>query len=152
MIAPLLPLCNYIFAGWQFFVAFDLQLYSVFDDDLQGICSCSMAMLITTLATGQTHQKYLWIFIFYSQKFNLLASHRSHKSHRGASLRPRLLASPSVFSRMAHASLRCVLREICEICVKLNHLCELFLVRLPCPALAKINYSPREDKSFSSRE
>ena len=32
---------------------------------------------------------------------------------------------------MAHASLRCVLREICEICVKLNHLCELFLVRLP---------------------
>ena len=80
---------------------------------------------------GQTHQKYLWIFIFYSQKFNLLASHRSHKSHRGASLRPRLSASPSVFSRMAHASLRCVLREICEICVKLNHLCELFLVRLP---------------------
>ena len=50
----------------------------------------------------------------------------------GASLRPRLSASPSVFSRMAHASLRCVLREICEICVKLNHLCELFLVRLPC--------------------
>ena len=24
-----------------------------------------------------------------------------------------------------------MLREICEICVKLNHLCELFLVRLP---------------------
>ena len=107
--------------------------------------------------SGQTHQKYLWIFIFYSQKFNLLASHRSHKSHRGASLRPRLSASPSVFSRMAHASLRCVLREICEICVKLNHLCELFLVRLPCSMVAlhatfaRINYSLREDKSFFSR-
>ena len=62
-------------------------------------------------------------------------SHRSHKSHRSASPRPRLSASPSVFSRMAHASLRCVLREICEICVKLNHLCELFLVRLPCSSL-----------------
>ena len=37
---------------------------------------------------------------------------------KGASLRPRLSASPSVFSRMAHASLRCVLREICEICVR----------------------------------
>ena len=26
------------FAGWQFFVAFDLQLYSAFSDDLQSIC------------------------------------------------------------------------------------------------------------------
>ena len=48
----------------------------------------------TTDYPGQTHQKYLWIFIFYSQKFNLLASHRSHESPRGASLRPRLSALP----------------------------------------------------------
>ena len=51
MIVALLPPYAITFLpGGSFFVAFDLQLYSVFDDDLQGICSCSMAMLTTTLA------------------------------------------------------------------------------------------------------
>ena len=50
MSTPYYPLCNYIFAGWQFFVAFNLQLYSAFDDDLQSIWFYSMVMLITVFA------------------------------------------------------------------------------------------------------
>jgi len=37
-------------SGGSFFVAFDLQLYSVFDDDLQGICLYSMVALHITFA------------------------------------------------------------------------------------------------------
>ena len=50
IVTPTATLCNYIFAGWQFFVPFDLQLYSTFDDDLQSIWFYSMVMLITTFA------------------------------------------------------------------------------------------------------
>ena len=51
MIVPLTtPYAITFFAGWQFFVPFDLQLYSTFDDDLQSIWFYSMVMLITTFA------------------------------------------------------------------------------------------------------
>ena len=54
---------------------------------------------------------------------------------------PRGVQLAAYCSRMAHASLRCVLREICEIYVKLNHLCKLFLVRLPCTKVNKVHKS-----------
>lgn len=55
--------------------SFLLQLYSAFDDDLQGICSCSTAQ-------GRRTRKICGDSVFYSHKIKSLASHRSHKSHK----------------------------------------------------------------------
>ena len=60
--------------------------------NLRFLSACTNFNLLRS--QGRRTRKICGDFVFYSQKFNLLASHRSHKSHRGASLRPRLSALP----------------------------------------------------------
>ncbi|MBQ3238997.1 MAG: hypothetical protein II976_05045, partial [Alistipes sp.] len=68
----------------------------------------------------------------YSQNIYLLSSHRSHKSHRERIV---TLAFAIRLKTLGNADKRgrsdAPFREIREICVRLNHLCEGILVRLP---------------------
>lgn len=89
-------------------------------------------VILSPLSSGKTHQKYLCRIVLNSQKIDLLASHRSHKFHRERIV-TLALAIRRVYTRQcgqARAKRR-AFREICEICVKLNHLCEDILALLP---------------------
>ena len=66
--------------------------------------------------------------VFYSHKINLLATHTiSRITHRKLACAIRLKTLGYTPTSAGEATRLC---EICEICVKINHLCELILARL----------------------